>query len=128
MQSLAQIWPLIVYSALVVVIAAVLAVGTHYLGERRHGRATEEPYESGMRPTGSARVRVPAEFYLIAMFFVIFDLETVFIVAWAIAMRELGWAGFYSVLLFIGILLVVLGYLWRVGALDWGARRGVRGR
>ncbi|HEX2951592.1 MAG TPA: NADH-quinone oxidoreductase subunit A, partial [Armatimonadota bacterium] len=84
------------------------------------------PYESGMVPTGSARIRFPADFYLIAMFFVIFDLETVFIVAWAVSMRQVGWAGFTSICVFIGVLFVALAYLWRDGALDWGISRRKR--
>jgi NADH-quinone oxidoreductase subunit A len=90
------------------------------LGQRHQDRATGTPYEGGVVPTGSARVRVSAQFYLVAMFFVIFDLEAVFIFAWAGAVRELGWAGYIEVLIFIGILVAALIYLWRLGALDWG--------
>jgi NADH-quinone oxidoreductase subunit A len=70
-------------------------------------------------------VRFSAKFYLIAMFFVVFDLEAVFLFAWAVAVRETGWAGYAEALLFIMILLATLAYLWRVGALDWrqGSRR-----
>jgi NADH-quinone oxidoreductase subunit A len=95
-------------------------IGLSYiLGERHHDRATGEPYESGIVSTGSARQRFSAKFYLIAMFFVIFDLEAVFIFAWAVAARELGWAGYIEVLVFIGVLVAALVYLWRQGALDW---------
>jgi NADH-quinone oxidoreductase subunit A len=74
-------------------------------------------------------VRFSAEFYLIAVFFVLFDLEVVFIVAWAVAVRPLGWAGYYAVAIFIGTVLVALTYLWRVGALDWSAEQsGLRGK
>jgi NADH-quinone oxidoreductase subunit A len=90
------------------------------LGQRHTDRATGEPYESGIVSTGSARLRLSAEFYLVAMFFVIFDLEAVFIFAWAIAFREVGWAGYSEILVFIGILIAALIYLWRQGALDWG--------
>jgi NADH-quinone oxidoreductase subunit A len=78
-----------------------------------------------VRPTNLARVRFPAKFYLVAMFFVIFDVEAVFLFAWAVAVRETGWAGYAEVLLFITVLLATLAYLWRVGALDWrqGSRR-----
>ena len=72
---------------------------------------------------------VSAKFYLVAMFFVIFDLEAVFIFAWAIAARELGWAGYCEILVFIAILLAALAYLWRLGALDWSpSRRTIRVR
>lgn len=117
------LWPLLVYFIIVVILAVGMLAVAYFIGERHRQPATIEPYESGMIPTGSARIRFPAEFYLIAMFFVLFDLETVFIVSWAIAMRELGWAGFYAALIFIGVLVVALIYLWRVGALDWGPKR-----
>ncbi|MEJ2558100.1 MAG: NADH-quinone oxidoreductase subunit A [Anaerolineae bacterium] len=96
---------------------------SYVLGERHKERATGEPYESGILSTGSARIRLSAKFYLVAMFFVIFDLEAVFIFAWAIAWRELGWVGYIEVVVFIVILLAALVYLWRLGALDWGTTR-----
>ncbi|MCX7014303.1 MAG: NADH-quinone oxidoreductase subunit A [Candidatus Sumerlaeota bacterium] len=92
------------------------------LGARHSDRATGEPYESGIVSTGSARLRFPIHFYLVAMFFVIFDLEAVFLFAWAVAVRELGWAGFAEALVFIGVLVAALAYLWRLGALDWGPK------
>ncbi|MBP1624424.1 MAG: NADH-quinone oxidoreductase subunit [Acidobacteria bacterium] len=76
-----------------------------------------------MLPTGSARLHFSAKFYLIAMFFVIFDLEAVFIFAWAVAVPELGWMGYLEVLIFIIVLAATLIYLWRLGALDWGPYR-----
>ena len=72
---------------------------------------------------GYARLRFPVKFYLVAMFFVIFDLETVFIFAWAIALRDVGWTGYIDMLVFVGVLVAALVYLWRLGALDWGPRR-----
>jgi len=99
-------------------------IGLSYLlGERHNESATGSPYESGILSEGSARVRLSAKFYLVAMFFVIFDLEAVFIFAWAVAARETGWLGYGEVFVFISVLLVTLGYLWRVGALDWGSGR-----
>lgn len=101
---------------------------SYILGQRHSERATNEPYEGGITPTGSARVRLSAHFYLIALFFVIFELEAVFLFAWAVAARELGWMGYIEALVFIGILLAALVYLWRIGALDWGPalRQSVR--
>lgn len=95
---------------------------SYVLGERHKERETGDPYESGIKTTGSARLRFSAQFYLIAMFFVIFDLEAVFIIAWALGIRELGWAGYIEILIFIGILVAALVYLWRLGALDWGPK------
>jgi NADH-quinone oxidoreductase subunit A len=66
-------------------------------------------------------VRLSAKFYLVAMFFVIFDLEAIFIFAWAVAGRALGWAGYWEILIFSGVLMAALIYLWRLGALDWGS-------
>lgn len=117
------LWPLVVYFALVIVIVAGMVGLSYILGERHKDRQTGEPYESGIVSTGSARMRFDARFYLVAMFFVIFDLESVFIFAWAVALREAGWAGYVEILVFIGVLVAVLIYLWRLGALDWGTVR-----
>lgn len=114
------LWPIAVYFVVVLILAGGMLGVSYLLGQRHRERATGIPYESGMAPTGTARLRFLAEFYLIAMFFVIFDLESVFIFAWAIAMRELRWAGYVGVLVFIFTLVAALAYLWRVGALDWG--------
>ena len=120
-------WPLAVYIVLVGMLVMAMLSMSFVLGERHHDRATGSPYESGILSEGSARVRFSAKFYLIAMFFVVFDLEAVFLFAWAVAVRETGWAGYAEALLFIMILLATLAYLWRVGALDWrqGSRRMV---
>jgi NADH-quinone oxidoreductase subunit A len=69
--------------------------------------------------TGSARLRLSVDFYLIAMFFVIFDLEAVFIFAWAVAARDVGWFGYIGVVIFIGVLVTALLYEWQMGVLDW---------
>lgn len=122
-----DLWPLATY--LVIVLALVVAMlGLSFvLGQRHHERATDSPYESGILSQGSARVRLPVQFYLVAMFFVIFDLEAVFLFAWAVAVRETGWSGYAEAFVFIAVLLATLVYLWRVGALDWrqGNRRTV---
>ncbi|MGA2285386.1 MAG: NADH-quinone oxidoreductase subunit A [Dehalococcoidia bacterium] len=90
------------------------------LGQRHHEAATDDPYESGILPTGSARVRYDVLYYLVAMFFVVFDLEAVFIFLWAVALRRVGWTGYIDATVFIGVLVAGLAYLWRLGALDWG--------
>src|SRR6059036_3555640 len=105
----------------------MLAV-SYLLGQRHCEIATAEPYEAGIKSEGSARVRLSARFYLMAMFFVIFDLEAVFLFAWAIAVPETGWAGYMEALLFVAILLAALLYLWRAGALDWGTSPRPAGR
>ncbi len=124
------LWPLVLYFVLVILVAAGMLGISYVLGERHKERATGEPYESGILATGSARIRLSAKFYMVAMFFVIFDLEAVFIFSWAIAWRELGWVGYAEVVVFIAILLAALVYLGRLGALDWGTtrRRSMRSR
>jgi NADH-quinone oxidoreductase subunit A len=119
---LVALWPLAVYFAAVILLVAGMLALSYLLGQRHRAKATGEPYESGIVSTGSARLRFSAQFYLIAMLFVIFDLETVFIFAWAIAFREVGWTGYIGVLVFIGVLAAGLVYEWRLGALDWGSK------
>ena len=115
-----NLWPLAVYVAIVGMLVIAMLSLSFVLGQRHTDRATGSPYESGILSEGSARVRFSAKFYLVAMFFVIFDLEAVFLFAWAVAVRETGWTGYAEALLFIMVLLATLIYLWRVGALDWG--------
>lgn len=114
-----DLWPLALYLVIVSALVVAMLGLSFILGQRHHNRATGSPYESGILSQGSARVRLSAKFYLVAMFFVIFDLETVFIFAWAISVRETGWTGYAEATLFIAVLLATLVYLWRVGALDW---------
>ena len=119
----APLWPLAVYVGAVLVTVVGTVVLSFILGERHRDRATGEPYESGIVSTGSARLRFSADFYLVAMFFVIFDLESVFIFTWAVAVRQVGWAGWVEAAVFIGVLLAALIYLWTAGALEWGPSR-----
>ena len=118
-----DLWPLGVYAALVLGLVGAMLGLSYLLGQRHHDHSTDSPYESGILSEGSARVRLSAKFYLVAMFFVIFDLEAAFLFAWAVAVREAGWTGFIEAFVFILILLVGLAYLWRVGALEWGSGR-----
>jgi NADH-quinone oxidoreductase subunit A len=115
------LWPLGVYFAAVVLIVIIMIALSYVLGERHREKQTNEPYESGIVSTGTARVRFDIKFYLTAMFFVIFDLEAVFIFAWAVSIRETGWPGYAEMLVFIGILAAALVYIWKIGALEWGA-------
>ncbi len=129
--SAPTLWPFLVYSLSVVALLGITLVGAWFLGSRtRRSPATDMPFESGVVPVGAAEnVRLSIEFYLIAMFFVIFDLETIFIFGWAIAFFELGWRGYAGAGVFIGVLLVALVYELKSGALDWGLkhRHRVRG-
>jgi NADH-quinone oxidoreductase subunit A len=118
-----MVWPLVAYFAFVVFLVAAVLIVFYLLGQRHSEPATGEPYEGGIVSEGSARARFLARYYLVAMFFVVFDLEAVFLFAWAGAARELGWAGYCEVVLFVGVLVAALAYLWRVGALDWARER-----
>jgi NADH-quinone oxidoreductase subunit A len=122
------VWPLAVYFGLVVLMIVGMVAFSYVLGQRHRDRQTGLPYEGGVPSTGSARLRLAADFYLIAMFFVIFDLESVFVFAWAVAARRVGWAGYAEVLVFMGVLASALVYLWKTGALDWGTVRHLAAR
>ena len=123
MQSITS-WLLAVYLVAVVLLMASVIGLSSILGQRHKDRVTGEPFESGILPTGTARLLFSAKFYLIAMFFVIFDLEAIFIFAWAVAVPELGWAGYWKISAFTAVLVAALIYLWRAGALDWGSQPG----
>ena len=117
--TLSHNWGLAVFILGVIGLCAFMLLSSRFLGSRAWGRSKNEPFESGMLPTGSARLRLSAKFYLVAMLFVIFDVEALFLFAWAVSVRESGWAGFIEATIFIAILLAGLVYLWRIGALDW---------
>src|SRR5690606_13601327 len=104
------IGPFMVYTAIVFALVGLILALSYVLGQHHKDRATGEPYESGIVSTGGARLRFPSQFYMVAMLFVIFDVEAVFIITWAIAFKELGWPGYISICVFIFILLVVLVY------------------
>jgi NADH-quinone oxidoreductase subunit A len=108
-----------VYFFLVLLVVIGMLAVSFVLGQRHRQRATGEPYESGIVSTGGARLKLSVRFYLIAVFFVIFDIEAVFIIAWALILHKVGWTGYLEMLVFIGVLLAALVYLWREGALDW---------
>ncbi len=124
-----ELLPFVVYFAAVILLVATMLGLSWLLGQRRANKATNMPFESGVISVGSSQIQLSVEFYLIAIFFVIFDLETVFIFAWAIAFFELGWEGYAAIMVFIVVLGVALIYEWRSGALDWGqkTRRGLEG-
>ncbi len=117
------LWPFAVYFLAAVALIALMVGLSHILGQRHRDRTTGEPYESGMVPTGSAWMQFDVKYYLVAMFFVIFDMEALFIFAWAVSLRETGWAGFIEALIFIVVLVAALAYIWSMGALDWGPSR-----
>ncbi|MFN2133661.1 MAG: NADH-quinone oxidoreductase subunit A [Anaerolineae bacterium] len=113
-------WGIVLYFVLVLLIVGAMLGLSYVLGERHAGKARDEPYESAVPVTGSGHVRFDVKFYAVALFFVIFDIETVFILAWAIAARALGWPAYIDMAVFVLILVAALVYLWRSGALAWG--------
>ena len=116
-------WSFLLYFVLVLGTVLAMLLISFFLGERHHERVTSEPYESGIKPTGSTGIRLAIKFYLIALFFVIFDVESIFVFAWAIAFRQLGWAGYIEMIIFVSVIVLMLAYLWRMGALDWTGHR-----
>jgi len=115
-----SLWPLAVFFILAVIVAGLMIGLSFLLGQRHTGRVTNEPYESGMPITTAAGLRLSVKYYLVAMFFVIFDVEAAFIYAWAVSARALGWQGYVEIAIFIGVLLAALLYLSKLGGFSWG--------
>lgn len=111
--------PFLLYASLVLAVVLAMLGLSYLLGQRVRRQYKEVPFESGIVSVGGARFRISVHFYLTAILFIIFDLEVVFLFAWAVAVEEAGWAGFIEISVFVLILLAALLYLWRIGALDW---------
>ena len=116
------IFSLMLYGILVVGLIAVMHFLSSWLGEKKDNPEKRRPYESGIIPTGAARFRTPVPFYMVAIFFLIFDVEGAFIFSWAIACEDLGWQGWMQISFFIAVLLLGLVYIWRKGGLEWGPK------
>ena len=100
--------------------AATMIGASALLGPRNPTPEKLAPYECGMPAVGNARERHSVKFYLVAMIFLLFDIEVAFLYPWAMSLRDLGWAGYFQILTFFGILTVGYVYVWRKGVLDWG--------
>jgi NADH-quinone oxidoreductase subunit A len=111
---------LIIYTLFVCVLVGLLLFVSAWLGKKKPDPEKLKPWECGITPTGSARTRYTIPFYLVAAFFLIFDVEAVFILSWAIAADPLGWDGWLQITFFIVILLISLFYVWGKGGLEWG--------
>ena len=96
-----------------------MVIASHVLNPRRPTPQKSMPYESGMIPLGDTRARFSVKFYMVAISFIVFDLETIFLVPWAVRMRELGWGPFVAVVVFVLVLAVGLVYEWKKGGLEW---------
>jgi NADH-quinone oxidoreductase subunit A len=112
-------FPVLVQVAIAIVVAAALVAISFLLGKRVKSRVKDTPYESGIAPTGSARERFSVKFYLVAIVFILFDIEAVFLYPWAVVYRELKMFGFFEMLLFVVLILSGFFYIWKKGALDW---------
>lgn len=95
-----SVWPVVLYGALVLFLLAGMVILSYLLGERHHSRARNEPYESGITPTESARIRYGFRYYLVAVFFLLFDIEAAMLFAWAVAFREADWFGYVEAVFF----------------------------
>ncbi|MGH2522810.1 MAG: NADH-quinone oxidoreductase subunit A [Anaerolineales bacterium] len=111
--------PIAVLLVVSVVLAALVVIIGHLFGPKRPTRRKLEPYESGMRPIGPAMRRMPVRFYLVAVLFILFDIEVIFFLPWAVTFRALGVFGFIEMLVFIAILMVGYVWVWKKGALEW---------
>ena len=121
--------PLLIHLLIASALAGALTAASVLVGWRRPNRAKQQAYECGMEPTGDAREPFSVKFYLVAMVFILFDVEAIFLYPWAYIYRQLRWFGFVEMIVYIGILLAGYLYLWKKGALDWNrmAARGNRG-
>ena len=120
----ARYLPLLVHLLMAMGIAVGMVALSALLGWRRPSRVKSEAYECGMTATGDAGARFSVKFYLVAMLFILFDVEVVFLYPWAVILRELGMFGFYEMLVFIAVILAGFFYIWKKGVLDWAFERG----
>src|SRR5205809_8149068 len=111
--------PLLIPFLVAGALAAGMVLLSWIIGQRRPTRAKMSPYECGMAPIGDARERFSVKFYLVAMLFILFDVEAVFLYPWAVILRDLKMFGFWEMLVYIGIVLVGFVYIWKIGVLDW---------
>jgi NADH-quinone oxidoreductase subunit A len=111
--------PVLIHFLVVVAIAAAILGLSAWVGAKRPSRVNLSPYECGIPPVGDARERFSVSFYLVAMLFILFDVEVVFLYPWAVVFKSLKWFGFVEMLLYVAILLAGYVYLWKKGALDW---------
>jgi NADH-quinone oxidoreductase subunit A len=114
-----QYFPVLVQALLAMALAAGLLTVSYLLGKRVRNRVKDMPYESGIAPTGDARHRFSVKFYLVAMLFILFDIEAIFLYPWAVVYRELKMFAFVEMLVFVVLILAGFFYIWKKGALDW---------
>ena len=114
-------FPVLVQTALAILVAAALITLSFVLGKRVRGKVKDSPYECGIAPTGTARERFSVKFYLVGIVFILFDIEAVFLYPWAVVYRELKMFAFVEMVLFLVVILSGFFYIWKKGALDWSS-------
>jgi NADH-quinone oxidoreductase subunit A len=110
---------ILIYIAIAVVFAIFAIAASYLLGQRKRTAIKEAPYECGMPTIGSSFRRIPIKYYIIAMLFLLFDIEIVFLYPWAVVFKQFKVFAFVSMAVFIGILLIAYIYIWKKGALEW---------
>ncbi len=123
----ARYLPLLLHFGIATAIASAIVILSWFIGQHKPNRAKLSPYECGVPPVGDARERFSVKFYMVAMLFILFDVEAVFLYPWAVVLRELKMFGFWEMMVYIGIFLVGLFYVWKKGVLDWGLGASKRG-
>ncbi len=118
--SLPEVYfPIFVQAIIAAVLAATLIAISYIFGKKVRNKVKDMPYESGMVPTGDARQRFSVKFYLVAMLFILFDIEAIFLYPWVVVYRELKMFAFVEMLIFVVLILSGFLYIWKKGALDW---------
>jgi NADH-quinone oxidoreductase subunit A len=123
----ARYLPLLMHFGIATGLASAIVTLSWLIGQHKPGIAKMSPYECGVQPIGDTRGRFSVKFYLVAMLFILFDVEAVFLYPWAVILRELKMFGFWEMMLYIAILIVGLFYVWKKGVLDWGLTAIKRG-
>jgi NADH-quinone oxidoreductase subunit A len=111
--------PILILLGISIAQAVGMVVLSHVVSPYRPTSVKADPYESGVVPLGDTRARFSVKFYMVAILFIIFDLETIFLVSWGVVMRTLGWEGFVAAMIFIFVLTIGMIYEWKKGALEW---------
>ncbi len=123
----ARYLPLLLHFVIATAIAGAIVLLSWLIGQHKPNRAKLSPYECGVQPVGDARERFSVKFYMVAMLFILFDVEAVFLYPWAVILRELKMFGFWEMIVYIAIFLAGLFYVWKKGVLDWGLSPSKRG-
>jgi NADH-quinone oxidoreductase subunit A len=123
----ARYLPLLMHFGIATALASAIVILSQLVGRHKPGLAKMSPYECGVEPVGDARRRFSDKFYLVAMLFILFDVEAVFLYPWAVILRELKMFGFWEMMVYIAIILVGLFYVLKKGVIDWGPAAAKRG-